>query len=147
MGASFPFKETAREVLDPAGVADDAKAHMTSSEQLIASFATRCAWPHLEHERLLSHPSIGAKAVSANKCPRAFKSSPVGRPFAIVLQKPPSFHSLFKPSWPFQIGGRKSGKAHGQTGLDGLGIRNYCYSGCSGASNTSCLFMLYSSSI
>ena len=97
---------------------------MTSSEQLIASFATRCAWPHLEHERLLSHPSIGAKAVSANKCPRAFKSSPVGRPFAIVLQKPPSFHSLFKPSWPSDRR-PQSGEAHtGRRGwtVSGSGI-------------------------
>ena len=61
MGASFPFKETAREVLDPAGVADDAKAHITSDERLIVTFATRCAWPHLEHERLLSHPLSGLK--------------------------------------------------------------------------------------
>jgi hypothetical protein len=32
-GCLLSFKETAREVLDPAGVADDAKAHMTSSER------------------------------------------------------------------------------------------------------------------
>ena len=60
-GCLLPYEEIAREVLDPAGVADDAKAHITSSEQLIASFATRCAWPHLEHERLLSHPLSGLK--------------------------------------------------------------------------------------
>ena len=73
MSASFLTKEIAREVLDPAGVADDAKAHITSSEQLIASFATRCAWPHLEHECLLSHPPIGAKAVSADNMPQHIK--------------------------------------------------------------------------
>ena len=80
-GCLLPYEEIAREVLDPAGVADDAKAHITSGERLIATFATRCAWPHLEHECLLSQ--------------------------------------FFKPSWPSQIGSRKSGKAHGQTGSDG----------------------------
>ena len=50
---------------------------------------------------------------------RGHLSSPVGRPFAIILQAPASFHSFFKPSWPSQIDSRKSGKAHGQTGSDG----------------------------
>jgi hypothetical protein len=138
------LKEIAREVLDPAGVADDAKAHITSNEQLTESFATRCAWPHLEHGCLLSSP-FGLK-VSANKCPRAFKTTRW-----VIFRYNSSSANLLSQIFKTLVAlsdrqpqKRQSARANG-VGRSGAGINGY--SGCSGASNMPCFFMFYSSSI
>ena len=62
--------------------------------------------------------SFPPKTVSANKCPRALKLA-CWAAFRYNSSSASLLSQFFKPSWPSQIGSRKSGKAHGQTGSDG----------------------------